>query len=69
MVMIFPTMINKDSTAKMTVQKNNSAVLHRIAASIFPIREKFVCLFVCLFVCFFFFFHFMGERQCNSPCS
>ena len=57
MVMIFPTMINKDSTAKMTVQKNNSAVLHRIAASIFPMREKFVCLFVFVFV-----FSFYGRK-------
>ena len=47
MVVIFPTMINKDSTAKMIVQKNNSAVLHLIAALIFPAREKFLFFIMC----------------------
>ena len=41
MVMIFPTMINKDSTAKITVQKNNSAVLHIVVVFVFPEEKKF----------------------------
>lgn len=40
MVIIFPAMMIKDSTAKITVQENNSAVLHIIVVLIIPTKEK-----------------------------
>lgn len=57
MVIIFPAMMIKDSTAKITVQENNSAVLHIIVVLIFPTKEKF------------HFFLIICEKNFNAPCS